>query len=126
MAGESGAEVDFVADIEGAEDADDAERSGLEDVDGGTDVDDAGGSAGVDDAGRDAGRDRRSRLCILCRSGTVAPMQRYAASKEQWLRCRGSEDHVDADIEGVEDVDDTERRGVGGIEPEPRLCVEGA
>ena len=53
-------------------------------------------------------------------------MQRYAASKEQWLRCRGSENHVNADIEGVEDVDDAERRGVGGLELEPRLYVEGA
>ena len=51
-------------------------------------------------------------------------MQRNAASKEQWLRCRGSEDNVDADIEGVEGIDDAERRGVEGLELEPRLCVE--
>ena len=52
---------------------------------------------------------------FVARSGTVAPMQRYAVSKEQWLRCRGSEDHADADTEGVEDVDDAERRGVKGL-----------
>ena len=28
-------------------------------------------------------------------AGTVAPMQRYVVSKEQWLRCRGVEDHID-------------------------------
>jgi len=44
--------------------------------------------------------------------GTVAPMQRYVVSKEQWLRCQGGEGH--SDIEGVEDVNDTERRGVEG------------
>ena len=41
-------------------------------------------------------------------------MQRYAVSKEQWLRCRGSEGNVDADTEGVEDFDDAERRGLKG------------
>ena len=41
---------------------------------------------------------------------TVAPMQTYMVPKEQWLRCRGGEDQ--ADIEGVEDVDDNEKRGV--------------
>ena len=30
-------------------------------------------------------------------------------SKEQWLRCRGG---LGADIEGVENVDDTERRRI--------------
>jgi len=45
--------------------------------------------------------------------------------KEQWLRCRGSEDHAYADVEGVEDKDDAERRGVGRLDLEPRLCVEG-
>ena len=43
-------------------------------------------------------------------------MQRHAVSKEPWLRCRGSEDHVDADIKGVEDFDDAERRGVKGLQ----------
>jgi len=88
----------------------------LEDVDVGADVEDADGVAGVDNVGREAGRDGWSRPCLLCRSGTVAPMQRCAASMEQWLRCRGSEDHVNADIEGVEDVDDAERRGVESLE----------
>ena len=37
-------------------------------------------------------------------AGTVAPMQRYVVSKEQWLRCQGGEGH--SDIESVEDVDD--------------------
>jgi len=86
----------------------------MEDVNSGAGVDDVDGVAGVDNVGRDAGRDGWSRPCVLCRSGTVAPMQRHAVSKEQWLRCRGSADHVDADIEGVEDVDDAERRGVEG------------
>ena len=70
-----GAEVDFVADIERVEDADDAERRGVEDADGGAGVDGLGRVAGVNSAGRDAGRDGRSRPCVLCRSGTVAPMQ---------------------------------------------------
>ena len=46
--------------------------------------------------------------------GAVARMQRFVASKEQWLRCRGGEGH--ADIEGVEDVDDAKRRGVEGAD----------
>jgi len=60
----SGAEVDFVADIEGVEDVDDSERRGVEDVDGGAGVDDVDGVAGVDDVGKDAGRDGRSRPCV--------------------------------------------------------------
>ena len=28
-------------------------------------------------------------------AGTVALMQKYLASKEKWLRCRGGEGHVD-------------------------------
>ena len=49
-------------------------------------------------------------------------MQRYAVLKEQWLRCRGSEGHVDAYIEGAGDVDDAERHGVEGLKLEPALC----
>ena len=41
--------------IEGVEDVDDAERRGLEDVDGSAGIDDADGSAGVDNVGREAG-----------------------------------------------------------------------
>ena len=78
-AGENGAEVGFVADIESAGDVDDSERRGLEDVDGGAGVDDVSVVACVDYAGRDAGRDGRSRPCVLCRSGTVAPIKRHAA-----------------------------------------------
>ena len=44
----SGAEAAPVTDIEGAEDIDDTERRGVEDV---------GGTAGVDDVGRVNGRD---------------------------------------------------------------------
>ena len=43
-------------------------------------------------------------------SGACPPVQRYVVSKEQQLQCRGGGD--EADIEGVEDVDDAERRGV--------------
>ena len=85
MAGESGAEVDLVADIEGAEDADNAERRRLEDVDSGAGVGDVDGVVGVEDVRRGAGREGRSRPCVLCRSGTVAPMQRHEAPKEQGL-----------------------------------------
>ena len=53
----SGAEADFVADVEGVKDTDVAERRGLEDIDGGAGFNDANGAAGVDNAGRDAGRD---------------------------------------------------------------------
>jgi len=48
------------ADIDGAEDVDDAERRGVEDADGVAGVDNADGVAGVDDVGRDAGRNGRS------------------------------------------------------------------
>jgi len=37
-------------------------------------------------------------------------MQRYVASKDQWLQCRVGEDQ--ADIECVKDVEDAARRGL--------------
>jgi len=63
-----------VTDIEGAEDADDSERRGVEDVDGSAGADDLDGSTGANDvvsvAGR-GGHGRRSRFWCSTGGNTV-------------------------------------------------------
>ena len=53
--------------IEGVEDADDAERRGVEYVDGAAGVGDFDGAAGVSDVGKGAGRYERSLLAFVFR-----------------------------------------------------------
>ena len=63
----SGADVRPVTDIEGVEDVSDAERRGVEDVDGAADVDDFNGAAGVNNAGIGSLRNGRSLLVFVFR-----------------------------------------------------------
>jgi len=108
----SGADVRPVTDIEGVEDVNDAERRGVEDVDGAAGVDDFDGTAGVRNAGKGAGRDGRlgslaqgvagrvseSSLCTRMSFGMSAeerdhipfarsPLCEQTHSPSVWARC---------------------------------------